>query len=209
MHDPRRKKKEEEQQQSEERYRQLLEYSSDAILIHSDGVYVYANCEALLLFGVTGPKQLVGEPVTSTVHPDYREAVERLIQHVERTGISNSPEKQKMVRHDGISFDVEAVRTRITFQGKPAVQVILRDNTGRKRMERELADKTARLEIALTKMRRLEGTIPICLYCKKIKVVDNTWKQLENYISEHSEILFSHGICPECIERNLAIMADN
>jgi hypothetical protein len=46
----------------------------------------------------------------------------------------------------------------------------------------------------------LEGTIPICAYCKKIRDDQQSWKQLETYISEHSEALFSHGLCPDCYE---------
>ena len=56
------------------------------------------------------------------------------------------------------------------------------------------------LEAALARIKRLEGTIPICAYCKKIRDDQQSWKQLETYISEHSEALFSHGICPDCYE---------
>lgn len=54
------------------------------------------------------------------------------------------------------------------------------------------------LRAALAKVKQLEGIIPICSYCKKIRDDQESWQQLESYISEHSEALFSHGICPEC-----------
>jgi PAS domain S-box-containing protein len=47
----------------------------------------------------------------------------------------------------------------------------------------------------------LKGIIPICSYCKKIRDDRESWQQLETYISEHSEALFSHGICPGCLEK--------
>ncbi len=57
------------------------------------------------------------------------------------------------------------------------------------------------LRAALAKVKLLEGIIPICMYCKKIRDDRQSWQPLERYISDHSEALFSHGICPECEKR--------
>ena len=48
---------------------------------------------------------------------------------------------------------------------------------------------------------KLSGLLPICSYCKRIRKEENRWQQLEVYLSEHSEAEFSHGICPDCLER--------
>lgn len=61
-----------------------------------------------------------------------------------------------------------------------------------------LERKNEELESALARVKHLEGIIPICMYCKKIRDDRNSWHQLEQYISDHSEALFSHGICPHC-----------
>jgi GAF domain-containing protein len=53
-------------------------------------------------------------------------------------------------------------------------------------------------ERALAEVRRLQGMLPICSYCKKIRNDQNSWEQMESYISEHSHATFSHGICPDC-----------
>ncbi|HET8575757.1 MAG TPA: GAF domain-containing protein [Methylomirabilota bacterium] len=53
-------------------------------------------------------------------------------------------------------------------------------------------------ERALAEVKRLQGMLPICSYCKRIRNDENSWEQLESYISEHSHATFSHGICPEC-----------
>jgi hypothetical protein len=55
-----------------------------------------------------------------------------------------------------------------------------------------------RLKEAHARVKHLEGIIPICMYCKKIRDDKAMWKQMEQYITEHSEAMFSHGICPEC-----------
>jgi len=48
----------------------------------------------------------------------------------------------------------------------------------------------------------LQGLFPICSYCKKIRNDQNYWEQVEEYISHQTGAVFSHGICPECYEKN-------
>jgi sigma-B regulation protein RsbU (phosphoserine phosphatase) len=50
-------------------------------------------------------------------------------------------------------------------------------------------------------VQRLQGLLPICQYCKKIRDDQNLWRQIEAYIADHSEADFTHGICPECEDR--------
>jgi hypothetical protein len=56
------------------------------------------------------------------------------------------------------------------------------------------------LENALSHIKRLEGMIPICSYCHKIRNDDRQWERFERYISERTDAQFSHGICPTCRE---------
>jgi sigma-B regulation protein RsbU (phosphoserine phosphatase) len=67
-------------------------------------------------------------------------------------------------------------------------------------LEHALKDRVEELEAALQKVRELEGIIPICGYCKKIRDDKNFWHQVEDYIGRHSKAMFSHGFCPECYE---------
>lgn len=55
-----------------------------------------------------------------------------------------------------------------------------------------------RAEESETRAKRLEGLLPICSYCKKIRGADNVWHSLESYITARSDTEFSHSICPEC-----------
>ena len=61
-----------------------------------------------------------------------------------------------------------------------------------------LAQRVRELEDALSRVKTLQGLLPICSYCKKIRDDQNYWQQVEGYISDHSGAQFSHGICPEC-----------
>ncbi len=66
----------------------------------------------------------------------------------------------------------------------------------------ELERRARELEAAISQVKQLEGIIPICMYCKKIRDDEQLWHQMEYYISEHSEAEFSHGICPDCMEKH-------
>jgi PAS domain S-box-containing protein len=175
-----------------------VDYAPDAILVHSNGIFLYANSAAMRLFGAASMEQLVGQPVISIVHPDYREIVSKRIQQLSESENPNGILEQKMMRFDGNTIDVEAVGIRISYQGKQAFQVIIRDITEKKLIQEALKEKVSLLEAALSKVKHLEGIIPICSYCKKIRDDKASWQQLESYITEHSEALFSHGTCPEC-----------
>lgn len=60
---------------------------------------------------------------------------------------------------------------------------------------------TENLEKAEAEVKALKGLLPICSSCKKIRDDKGYWKQIESYISEHSEAKFSHSICPACAEK--------
>ena len=52
-------------------------------------------------------------------------------------------------------------------------------------------------------MKQLSGLLPICSYCKRIRADQNYWEQVESYITEHTDAMFSHGICPSCLEKEM------
>ena len=59
----------------------------------------------------------------------------------------------------------------------------------------------SRLEEALQNVKTLSGFLPICANCKKIRDDEGYWQQIEEYIMDHSEADFTHGICNECVEK--------
>ena len=64
-------------------------------------------------------------------------------------------------------------------------------------------DSNNQLQKALDEVRKLQGTIPICGYCKNIRDEEGNWNQLEKYIHEKSGAKFSHGMCPDCVADNV------
>jgi DNA-binding response OmpR family regulator len=71
------------------------------------------------------------------------------------------------------------------------------------RLQEELAAELRRSQQALELVKQLQGLLPICGYCKRIRDGHNAWQQLEAYISAHSEARFSHGVCPRCWEEHV------
>lgn len=82
----------------------------------------------------------------------------------------------------------------------------LMSSRARHRTQRELfaahmieRETVSKLKAALAEVNQLEGILPICSGCKKIRQEDSTWMILEEYISARSEARFSHGLCPDCL----------
>ena len=67
-------------------------------------------------------------------------------------------------------------------------------------LQTELATRITDLETALARVDHLHGILPICSYCKKIRNDSDSWQQMEAYVSAHSAVRFSHGICPDCVK---------
>jgi DNA-binding response OmpR family regulator len=86
-------------------------------------------------------------------------------------------------------FDRDELRARLDV-GRRIVELQL-----------SLAARVQQLEVALGQVKQLQGLLPICSYCKKIRNDENYWQQMESFISDHSEAQFTHGICPECYDK--------
>jgi len=67
--------------------------------------------------------------------------------------------------------------------------------------EMELRRISADLATAVTEIKTLNGLLPVCAWCKKIRNDDGCWEQLESYIQNNTNTDFSHGICPDCIKK--------
>jgi len=68
-------------------------------------------------------------------------------------------------------------------------------------MSSELQNKNTVLQNAMDEIKTLKGILPICSYCKKIRDDKGYWNRLESYLHAHSEVEFSHGICPDCAKK--------
>ena len=69
-------------------------------------------------------------------------------------------------------------------------------------LQSALAEQVHSLQEALAHVKTLQGILPICMHCHKIRNDQQSWERLEKYITEHSEAQFTHGLCPECLEKH-------
>ena len=71
----------------------------------------------------------------------------------------------------------------------------------RRQAQAEREELIRSLREALAEVKLLSGFLPICTSCKKIRDDKGYWNQIESYISTHSDVIFSHSVCPECVKK--------
>lgn len=129
------KRLEEELRASEERYRKAIEYANDGVAIVKDERHVFVNQRFLDIFGYERPEEVLGRPITITVHPDDREKVREFNLRRQKGEPVPSRYTFKGIRENGAPIFVEVSATRITYQGEPASLVYVRDVTERMWLE--------------------------------------------------------------------------
>ncbi len=99
------------------------------------------------------------------------------------------------------------------YLSKPydTAELLARIEVGRRMLEMQarLNRKIGELREALDHIRTLQGILPICSFCKKIRDDQGYWRQVEVYVRDHSNADFSHGICPDCMKRHYPDYADS
>jgi sigma-B regulation protein RsbU (phosphoserine phosphatase) len=68
-------------------------------------------------------------------------------------------------------------------------------------LQESLEQRISDLETALSQIKTLQGLIPMCASCKKVRDDQGYWQQVEDYLMEHSEAAFSHALCPDCLKK--------
>ncbi len=124
--------------ESEQRYRLIVELSPDAILIESRGVVVFTNQAAKKLFRETEQNSLLGCSLLDLVTDECRDAVSETLARLRASGEPTYTEEIAR-RLDGTEFEVSVRRVALVYAGQPATQMVARDISDRKRLERQLA----------------------------------------------------------------------
>lgn len=69
-------------------------------------------------------------------------------------------------------------------------------------LQSALSDRVEELEEALAEVKTLQGIIPICMHCHRIRNTAEAWERMEKYVENRSDAQFSHSLCPECLEKH-------
>jgi PAS domain S-box-containing protein len=184
--------------ESEDRFRSIFEGAKDAILVVRENMTIEsANAAACVLTGLTK------EEISSKILPDVFRS-DRLPQIDSQSGIPG--EMQAYEFETGVvgkeNDDTSLLVKMNVFNSGSGRRYILvmRDITERKHAEKDREKLIDELTDALAEVRTLSGLLPICSSCKKIRDDKGYWKKLEVYFQSHSEVRFSHSLCPDCIQ---------
>jgi PAS domain S-box-containing protein len=124
--------------ESEEKYRSLVEYSPDGIIIHLNRIITYVNPAAAKLIGAAPPDDLLGRTVMEFIPPENYDLLSEKIQYISEIRTALPFVEEKFINAEGKAFDVEVAMIPFQLEGKLAMQIVFRDITERKKAEAEL-----------------------------------------------------------------------
>ncbi|MBT7790853.1 MAG: PAS domain S-box protein [Calditrichaeota bacterium] len=167
---------------SEDQFRKIISENADGIIILDEGGVVrFVNPAVCVLFG-REREYILGEIFGFPIVMGERTEVEFV-------------GKDKKVS----TAEMRVVET--MWEGEKAYLASLRDITDRKQIAQEKTDLINELQNAIEKIKVLSGLIPICSWCKKMRDDAGYWKEVDEYLEDHSRVDFTHGMCPECFKK--------
>lgn len=198
-----RKKNEEALRESRVKYQTLYNHSPDMYVSVDAKTACILNCNQKVAdeLGYT-KKEIIGRSAFELYTPESAEyARDNVFPLFKKSGKIDGEELQ-LQRKDGTVIDVSLKASSLRDKSGAISESISvwRDITKRKRAENEREEAMIELQKALSDVNVLSGLLPMCASCKKIRDDKGYWKQIEQYISDHSEAEFSHGICPDCVK---------
>jgi PAS domain S-box-containing protein len=194
---------EEALRESVKRFRDIA-FSIDGWIWETDeeGVYTYCSekIEEILGYSVN---DIVGKSMFDLMLPDEAETARQKYKQIKENREPIKDLESWNLHKDSSLICILTNGVPILDENENLIgyRGVDKDITQQKRIEAERERLITDLEDALSKIKTLKGLIPICASCKKIRDDKGYWNKLENYIEIHSNAEFSHGICPDCLER--------
>jgi PAS domain S-box-containing protein len=127
-----------ELKESDERYKTLFQLSPEAICVHDNGSIILANSAAARLLGIEDKNSLIGQSILDFVHDDYKKLVSKRIHDIRIGSSFEHLCEEKFIKADGSVIEVEVTSAPFPYRGKTYAQVIVRDITGQKEIQRTL-----------------------------------------------------------------------
>lgn len=181
----------------------IIDSAEDAIVSKNlDGIIQSWNPGAERIFGFTS-SEIIGQPMLRLLATGNEDEESTILARL-RAGDRICNFKTQRLHEDG-----HLVQVSLTISP-------LRDGEGRiigaSTIARDITEEHVqiiaqnalieRLQKALAEINTLRGLLPICMHCKKIRDDQGFWLQMESYFHTHTNVEFSHGLCPECLDRH-------
>jgi PAS domain S-box-containing protein len=173
----------------------FFDLSIDMLCIaHFSGYFQQLNPAWERVLGFTRD-ELKSKPLFEFVHPDDRERT-REQNRIVRAGGQALAFENRYICKDG-SYRWLLWNSTADLEHE-VIYAVARDMTERKRVEQERDALVRDLQSALAEVQELQDTLPICMYCKRIRDDEDYWQNVETYIANRTKTRFSHGVCPSC-----------
>ncbi len=180
----------------------IVQSSEDAIYGKNlDSVIVSWNAAAERIFGYRA-EEIIGRSIAILFPLDRRDELLDIMASIRRGELVGFHETERLHK-DGrvipVSINISPIKN---SEGRiVGASGIARDIIRQKQAEVERQQLIKKLSDTLRQIKTLNGLLPICASCKRIRDDKGYWQQVETYISSHSNASFTHGICPECIKK--------
>lgn len=190
------------------KYADLYEFAPIGYFtLDQKGLIVEVNLTGAVLLGVER-SSLIHKPFFRFVLPEFRHLFYSHHQRVLTTCTGQTCDLKLLKKGDTPFYaSLESIAVQDPKGNFTQCRSVVSDITGRKRMESQ-ERLIQELQDALAKIKTLRGLLPICASCKQIRDDKGYWKQLEDYIQEHSDAEFTHGFCPDCMKKLYGIDLD-
>jgi PAS domain S-box-containing protein len=189
--------------ENEERYRKLVEFSPDAIILHKEGKIIFINPSAIKTIGAISSDQMVGKNIREFIHQEYLDNISQRLNILYSGKLDVLPVTEiKLIRCDGSLIDAEISTVMFSFQGDKIVQTVARDITERRKTQEAL-------KVSENKFRTLVENIPGIVYRCEVKVpwrmtmMSEAVEQLTGYESSvftANKLTFAEVVHPEDLQ---------
>ena len=185
--------------QSEERFRVALK-NSPIVVFHQDRELRYTWINTPIL--PWAQQECIGHSDVELIAGEEGARISWIKQGVLDRGTGTRAEIFITVRGQERFYDLTVEPLRNAGGAVVGITCACSDITGMKHLAQERELLITSLQAALEKVKMLRGMLATCAYCKKIRDDAGVWQPLEAYLQDHSEASFTHGICPECVQKH-------
>ena len=185
-------------QKSEEKFRVLVENMSDMVFLIDVNLKIISMNQATLDIFDKKNENVIGKPISALFPPQISETYQTLLRKVITTSKQLTQDSNLLIRGKNILI---STKFNPIFNKKGKIKSIIgvsRDITKRKKDELKKAKLIKELEEKINNNDIIEGYLPICANCNKIRDEQGEWQPVVHYLTMHTKLKFTHGLCLDC-----------